>query len=384
MKKFYKYLLLLAVPCFFACKPQEQPAEPEEPENNTETPAPDQGNGEENTDTLKPGLYIYVDKDVIESDGIDMANFTIKDQDGKVVSTEANVNSRDIFYKNVATGMRLDAFSTGFTSVQDGVYEFSGIYNGKETLNTVTITSQNRAKYEVFHRNVALFKLTATWCPNCPSMTAALDGMDEQTKDHTVILACHNADEYSVQCGSNDLAAAAYLKVVPSGAGFGLPTNVYDLAINSSVRTSNGIAREIMQRRIESPATCGIKVNSVEFVGSDLKVNASMKTSTGGAYDLTCAVLCNTLGESYHNVVIAINEKNFLQYTSSTLQNLSKDEEMTREFTFSFGDNVPSGNALDNIKVAVLAHRKTEDGESVVDNVTLCLYGESVDYKYNE
>lgn len=361
------YLLLLAVPVLFGCG--EGPADPV-------------------GDPKEEGYYIYVDKEVIEADGKDVATFTVKDQDDNIISTEANMGK--VWYENVATGVRLDRYSTGFSAMADGESEFAGIVSGTRTVNTVKIKTQNRKKYEVFHKNVTVFKLTATWCPNCPSMTTVLEGLDEETAGHTIILACHNTDRFSVPFGEGDLAAAIARHT--GATSLGLPTNVYDMAKLDDARTVSMVTRNINDRRISSPATSGIKVNSFKIEGNDLKISASVKSSTGGEYDLTCAVLSDGLVEPdgyavdgiYNDVVIAANTANFLTLASDTKFSLSKDEEMTREFQFSFGENAPSQSQLSKLSVVVLALKKGDGGKAVVDNAAKCGYGNTSDYVYNE
>ena len=233
---------------------------------------------------LEAGFYIYADKTVIEADGKDMAAFTVKDQDGNIVSTDDNMGK--VMYEDVTTGVRLDRYSTGFASVVDGEFEYVGVVSGKKTLNSVKVKAQNRAKYEKFHKNVTLFKLTATWCPNCPAMTNAIKGLGKDAMDHVIVLACHNDDAYSVNMGNMDLAAAVALHVEPEMTSLGLPSNVYDLAFYDDARTVSMITRNIMDRRVSSPATCGVKVSSVSIDGSDLKVSAAVMSDKGGEYDL--------------------------------------------------------------------------------------------------
>lgn len=339
-------------------------------------------------DPKEAGYYIYVDKEVIEADGKDVATFTVKDQDGTVISTDANMDK--VWYEDVATGVRLDRYSTGFSAMADGEYEYAGIVSGKRTVNTVKIKAQNRSRYEKFHKNVAIFKLTATWCPNCPAMTTVLGGLDEETAAHTIILACHNSDSFSVGYGEGDLASAAALHT--GATTLGLPTNVYDLAKLDDARTVSMVTRNITDRRISSPATCGIKVDSFTLEGSDLKITASMMSSTGGEYDLTCAVLADGLEKAdgfavdgiYNDVVITANVANFFTLAPDSRFTLGKDEEMLREFTFSFGESVPSGDFLSDLSVVVLALRKGENGKAIVDNAAKCAFGKTSEYVYNE
>lgn len=336
---------------------------------------------------MEEGYYIYADKDVIEADGKDVATFTVKDQDGNIISTEADMGK--VWYEDVATGVRLDKYSTGFSAMADGEYEFAGIVSGTRTNNTVKIKAQNRSRYEKYHKNVAVFKLTATWCPNCPSMTTVLEGLDEETSEHTIILACHNGDSFSVGYGEGDLASAAALHT--GAKALGLPTNVYDLAKLDDARTISMVTKNITERRISSPATCGIKVSSFVLEGHELKVSASVTSSTGGEYDLTCAILADGLVRAdgyavdgiYNDVVVAANTANFFTLASDTRFTLGKDEEKSRDFSFSFAENIPSDEFLSNLSVVVLALKKGENGKAVVDNAAKCSYGETLEYMYN-
>ena len=60
-----------------------------------------------------------------------------------------------------------------------------------------------------------------------------------------------------------------------------------------------------------------------------------------------------------------------------------KDAEVSKEFSFDFGDKVPAAEELKDFYVAVYAHRKVAKG-SVMDNIVTCGYGKTVDYHYND
>lgn len=338
------------------------------------------------------GVYtISVDKNQIEADGKDIATFTIKDSEGTIVTTEANAGS--IFFKNVADDTRLPRYSTGFTSVADGEYEFVGIYNGVETTNSVKITVVNRAKYEVFHRNVAIFKLTGTWCQNCPRMTAALHSLGEDAEAHSIVLACHNEETthpFYVNFNGRDLASAIFLEMGETSSVY--PTNCYDMAelnTSSSVLTISDV---VMNRRIESPACAGVKITSFQLEGTTLKVKATVKSSAAGTFDMSCAILGDNLQYQggfadndeglYDNVVIAVSGDNFLSCTSKTSFELAKGDEYERTFEFAF-QQAPSKELLENMSAVVLVHKKNADNSSEVNNCAECAYGSSVDYKYN-
>lgn len=206
-----------------------------------------------------------------------------------------------------------------------------------------------------------------------------------------MVLALHgnfnDADPFSLYVGDTDLGSY----VMGYFRGQGWPTLVYDMNVASTgAASTTDIEAEIMERRVESPATCGIKVTSVAVEGTALKVKASLKSSTGGDYDLACAVLRNGLefpgGYSvnddgiYDEVVVALSES-FIGYYKG--ESVEKDGEISEEFSFDFGEKVPSQKELDSYYVAVYAHRKISEG-STMDNIVTCGYGQSVDYHYND
>lgn len=348
--------------------------------------------GQDPTPAPAPGtMTISVDKTQIESDGIDMATFTIVDPQGNVITTEANKAS--VYFKDVKTGKRLPRYSTGFTSIADGEFEFVGIFNGQETSNSVKITSANRASYEVYHRNVAIFKLTGTWCTNCPRMTTALHSLDEDAADHSIVLACHSEAQghpFYVQYGTTDLASAAFLAMGETSAAY--PTNCYDMSSLSTSSSTIAISDEIMTRRVEAPAAVGIAISSVALEGSSLKVKAKVKASAAGTYDAVCAIVadglyyeggyCDNEENLYNDVVLAISGDNFFSYRSNTSFDLAKDAEMEREFTFEFGET-PSKSLLDKVSAVILVHKKNAAGRSEVNNCAECAFGETLDYRYN-
>lgn len=367
MKKIFYGVLALAL--FFSCAgPVDDPA-------GDETGA----------------MTISVDKTRIESDGKDIATFTITGADGNVITTDANKGS--VFFKNVKDGTRLPKWTTGFTSIVDGEFEFVGIFNGQETSNSVRITSANRSRYETYHRNVAVFKLTGTWCVNCPRMTAALHALGEDAAAHSIVLACHNESEghpFRVNYNGRDLASAVFLQMGESNAAY--PTNCYDMAALSTSSSTVTIADEIMTRRIEAPAAVGIKISEVKFEGTRINVSAAVKASASGTYDMVCALVADNLkyeggytdnNESlYNRVVVAVSGDNFLSCRSATMFGLNAGEEYVRDFVFEFG-TAPSESELRNIKAVVLVHRRNADGSSQVNNCAECGYGQTIDYRYN-
>lgn len=335
---------------------------------------------------------LSVDKAEAEASGTDYVTFSLKDAYDREMLTD----KKALEHINIKSeqGYRVDRMETKVMFIANGSYDFIATYNGKKS-NSVKVTAKNRAKYEVFHKNVGLFKCTSVWCPACPALGRTLHKLAGDTADHSVVLAFHGnfdqKDPYSLYLGDGtDLGSymISYFK------GQGWPTLIYDFsyAVTGGNIPTADIEANVLERRIESPATCGIKVTSVAVEGTALKVKASMKSSTGGDYTLACAVARNGLeyqgGYSpaddgiYDEVVVALSES-FLAYSDTNGSKVEKDAEVSKEFSFDFGDKVPTAEELKDFYVAVYAHRKVAKG-SVMDNIVTCGYGKTVDYHYND
>jgi len=369
-----KLLYVAAVALLAACSGQI------DPENDQPVVIPDE---------YTAPFTLSADKTQVEADGKEVVTFSLKDAyDREMLSDKKALQSINIVSDK---GTRVPRMQMTATFISNGTYSFSATFKGEKSANTVEVEAVNRAKYEVFHRNVGLFKCTSVWCTACPGLARSLHNLDESAKEHSVVLAFHgnfnDVDPFSLYVGETDLGSY----VMGYFRGSGWPTLVYDMnEASTGAASTTDIEADIMARRIASPATCGIKITSVAVEGTALKVKATMKSSTGGDYDLACAVLRNGLQFSggysanddgiFDEVVVALSES-FLSYYKG--ESVEKDGEISEEFSFDFGENVPSQADLDNYYVAVYAHRKTSDG-STMDNIVTCGYGESVDYHYND
>lgn len=340
-------------------------------------------------DELTAPFTLSVDKAEVEADGKDMVTFSLKDAYGREMLDDKNtLQSVNIVSDQ---GIRVPRMEKTATFIANGSYVFSAKFKGVQSENTVEVKAQNRAKYEKFHRNVGLFKCTSVWCSACPGMARNMHNFSDDAKDHSVVVAFHgnfnDTDPFSLYVAGQDLGSY----VMGYFGGSGWPTLVFDLhdVLRTSYSTSD-LEAAIMQRRVDYPATCGIKVTSVAVEGTTLKVKASLKSSEGGEYDMACAVLRDGLvfngGYSmnddgvYNEVAVNLSESFLGFYNGETVE---KDGEISEEFSFDFGDSVPSEDVLKSFYVAVYAHRKTAKG-SVMDNIVTCDYGKSVDYRLND
>lgn len=361
-----------------------------------------------NIDDNAPAEYVEpytlsVDKTVVEASGMDTVTFSLMDSYGRDILLDRvalqNVNIR------CEDGTAIARMTNVATFSRNGQFVYSATYKGVASENTVTVEAKNRSKYEVYARRVGLFKCTSVWCSACPALSRALHSLSEDAKQHSVVLSCHGNfdrnDPFSLYIDGTDLGT--YLMGRFQGYA-AWPTIVYDLdQTESGAASDSEVAEKIMARRVEYPATCGIKVSEVKAEmrkedGKDvayLVAKVSLKTSTGGKYDLAGAVLRDGFSYQAEGVYSANNDgvfdevvlnltNNFLRYNAQTGKELKADEEYSQELAFSFSSSeIPSEAELAKYRVAVWAHRSTDEG-SRMDNITECAYGKSVDYLLNE
>lgn len=389
MKKTLKYLTVaLFVLSLAACRlgdpyflTPEQPETPENPtpENPTPDPTPDPNTG---------GYTLSVDKTTIEANGVDMATFILKDENGKNLVDDANELSY-IYFKNVETNENLPRRSRSFSMPQNGVYTFKATYMGKESQNTVTITVQNREKYERYFQQVALIKCTGTWCGPCAVMANYLENVSKPWSDHMTIVAAHASGSYYDPFASYSNELGQTLLNMYGGSGY--PFLIYD-AITTQEGSSGGssnIEAKIRDFLTNYPATCGVAIRSTELQGTTLKIRAAMTSSTGGEYDMGYILLVDnqpysggTIESGVYNDIVFGHSSNLVAMSNQTKFTATADQEVEKEWTI---ENFPASVfAAEDVRILVYALSKTANRENIIDNLTHCPLGGSVDYLLNE
>lgn len=339
--------------------------------------------GNLDSDTYQPQMpyTLSVDKTSIESDGRQVATFCITDAQGKILTDNDELMSK-IYFKDEATGKRLTRRTRTFKSVEDGEYTFSATVSGDACANTVTITSSGRSRYEVFRKNVALYRFTATWCQNCPSMTQGLERVSEWTKGRIVELGLHGAGSTYALSDGNKYVADYLIKQFKAQ---GFPSCVYDLDLMSDARAYSDIEEIIFNRIADAPTSCGIRASSA-LSGDKLTVSASVKTSTGGKYDIGFAILrdncipgAGAYEDEYDNVVVTLTG-NYENMSTAAVE-LQKDQEsgvVQHDITFA----VASGAKLSDYSLVVFALKQVGN-EVNIDNIIRLPLNASADYEYN-
>lgn len=326
---------------------------------------------------------LSVDKTVIESDGSDVAVLTITDANGLVLTGSEYIRQTSFHIEETdewRSGMGTEN-PNQFSAIIDGTYTITAMYAGVSCVNQVTVTSQNRKKYELFHKNVAIYRLTGTWCQYCPYMTEALNNVDDYTKDHSIVMEFHNSDEYSVAYNMT-IDMAAFLLSRYGTTDDGYPYCIYSISEGSGKRTVNDIQRLVKSRLFEHPACTGIKATS-SLEGGKLTVNASVKASAAGKYDLGMAVLkdnciptsSSAYEEVYNDVVVSISGNFYAMSTEAFTLEADAERSISKEFESQKLDSY-------NCRVVLFTLREA-DGKVIIDNAVDFTVGESVDYRYN-
>lgn len=329
---------------------------------------------------LEP-FTLSVDKSVIESDGKDAAVFTIKDANGLDL-TAAQYIKKTSFHINETgewlSGMVLSQ-PNKLSVIADGTYTIDAMYDGKACANIVTVKAANRSKYEKFKKKVAIYRLTATWCQYCPSMTEALSKVNSYTKDHSVTLVFHNTDEFAVPYNSSmDLAGALLGRF--GGASAGLPFCIYSLAEGSGERKITDIQDFVKTQLYDNPAKTGIKASSA-VSGNTITVNATVQASADGKYDLGMAILkdgCKPASSSanesvYNDVVAGISGNFFAMSTDAFDLKAGAEKEISRSW---------EGDGASGCEIALFTLIQ-KDSKTIIDNIVVFKAGESIDYILN-
>lgn len=338
--------------------------------------------------TPQAPFTLSVDKETIESDGQDAATFTITDASGLVLTDADHIRNTSFYIEELDewhSGMGTGDAPNILTSIVDGTYTVSAMYDGKYCLNTVTVTSRNRGLYEVFHKNVAVYRLTGTWCQYCPYMTEALNNVNDFTKDHMVLLEFHNGDEFSVPYNSTtDLAGFLLSRYGTEDDGY--PFCVYGAEEGSRKKTVNDIQKFVKTQLADHPARTGIRASSSVKDGK-LVVDATVKASAAGEYDLGMAVLRDncipTSGTAYEKVyddVVLSISGNFYAMSSDGSFSLAADQECSLQRTW---ESVTLLGDTSDLKVVLFTMTKDTDGSFHIDNTVSFKVGEDVEYRYN-
>lgn len=367
MKKFPMFLvfgLLCLCGCFMACSGSS--------DENDDPGKTDDGE-------VKGPITLTVDKTKIEANGADVATFTVTDANGKVLTTSEYM--KNVYFEDVTTGDYLERKTNTFTAVENGSHRFKAYYLDWES-EEVSVTAQNRKNYELFYRKIAVFKMTGTWCTYCPAMTSALKKVEETMPGRMVKMAFHS----SSSTATDPFHLSQTSTIMSRFGATGFPTNIYDLKEMSIDRNVSAIKNLLAEHIRSYPATCGIKINtSYDSSNGEITVNATLKSSKGGEYDLVYVLVTDGLtasggNEASYDYTVRAISSNFLSMSTNEKFTVSANQEHTAA-TFTISNAKGLNPATSRVVVYALCK---VDGAYMVDNITECSIDGSIDYVYND
>lgn len=328
---------------------------------------------------------LSVDKDEIEADGKDAATFKLVDANGTELTTSDLIEY--VRFRDVDSNEQLARRTRNFTSMVNGDFTFKATYRGEESANTVTIKAKNRAKYEKYHKNVLIHKMTSVKCVYCPAATAAIHGMDQMWQDHAITLALH-----STNMGDDPWAAAtqpAAAALMRQFGSTGLPTVIFNCDVMPNGRSAELYGNTVKQQMLDYPATCGIKVSS-SYANDQITINAALTSSKDENFTLGYAVLLDegTYSGSgypdedpniYKDIVLGLSA-DYMAFNSKNFIEAKNGVEQTVNFT---QPAQISEDSQKKISIVVFALRRNGEG-SIIDNAVKCPLGKTLDYQYNE
>lgn len=367
MKRYIITTLMLAASLFCGCSGN---VDPDDTGNQTAEPT-------------EP-FVLEADKTVIEADGEDAAVFRIIDANGLDLTGSEYVRNTSFHIEETdeyVSGMT-EKTPNIFRCINDGTYTITAMYSGKQCGNSVSVKVQNRSKYETFHKNVALYRLTRTNCPYCPYMSEALEKINDYTKDHIKVLEFHNSDEYALPYGTTDLADMLLKLFASSDEGY--PYCIYSLYEGSGKRTVTDMQSFVKKQLYDNPAKTGIKAES-SADDSSIRIDATVKASAAGKYDLGFAILedncipstSNASEDVYNGVVRSISGNFYAMSTDSFDLGANEEKQISKTIDASISESDRSDFRI------VLFTLREADGKVIIDNVADFQLGKSVDYAYN-
>ena len=144
------------------------------------------------------------------------------------------------------------------------------------------------------------------------------------------------------------------------------------LKVMSIDRNVSAIKQTLQDQIRQYPATCGIKVNtSYNSSMGEITVNAALKSSQGGEYDLVYVLVTDGLtasggNETSYDYTVRAISNNYLSMSTDGRFTVNANEEHTAA-TFSIS-NAKNLNPATS-RVVVYALRKVDDAY-MVDNIT--------------
>ena len=341
--------------------------------------------GGDDTD-MDARFYISSDKNVIQSNGSDVATFTAV-LDGKDVTSETT-----FYFKDSMTPLEGNKLSAD----KAGVYNVIGMYGTFYREEPVSVTAIDMpvpapaedpaASNTSFVHRAFLTQYTGTGCKYCPGMIRALRTAfeDEETKNMAVHSAVH----------SYNVGDPAYI-TGPKASGY--PYLEIDMAVSFSYdldpEAKAGVLKKVISERVSAPAKVGISANPV--VKDDvLVVTVEVKAAEAGEYYLGVWFMQdNVYGQQTDGLGIADNSYNYHEncvrsadsrfgntYAGYPLGEIKAGKTVQRTFVLNIDKETWKLKDMNNLHFAAFVTAKNGRNYNVV-NVVDCEISEPTPYQ---
>lgn len=345
--------------------------------------------GGDDTD-MDARFYISSDKNVIQSNGSDVATFTAV-LDGKDVTSETT-----FYFKDSMTPLEGNKLSAD----KAGVYNVIGMYGTFYREEPVSVTAIDMpvpapaedpaASNTSFVHRAFLNQYTGTGCGYCPGMVRALRAAfeDETTKNMAVHAAVHSY-------GAGD---PAYIGA-PKASGY--PYMEIDMAVSFSYdldpEGKTGVLKKVISERVSAPAKVGISANPV-VTDDVLVVTVEVKAAEDGEYNLGVWFMQNHVyGQqtdylglvakdpdiyNYHeNCVRKADSRYGSSYAGYPLGKIEAGKTAQRTFVLNIDKEAWKLKDMNNLHFAAFVTAKNGRSYNVV-NVVDCKISEPTPYQY--
>lgn len=337
--------------------------------------------------SMDAGFQISSDKNVIQSNGEDVATFFAA-VDGKDVTSETTFYLKDSM--TPLGGNKLSADKAG-------VYNVIGMYGTFYTEEPVAVTAIDMpvpaptvdpaASNTSFVHRAFLTQYTGTGCQYCPGMIRALRSAfeDEETKNMAVHSAVH----------SYNAGDPAY---IPGPKASGYPYLEIDMALSFSYdldpEAKAGVLKKAISERVSAPAKVGISANPV--VKDDvLVVTVEVKAAETGEYNLGVWFMQDDVyGQQTDGLGIADNSYNYHEncvrsadsrygssYAGYPLGEIKAGKTAQRTFVLNIDKETWKLKDMNNLHFAAFVTVKNGRNYNVV-NVVDCEISEPTPYEY--
>ena len=342
--------------------------------------------GGDDTD-MDARFYISSDKNVIQSNGSDVATFTAV-LDGKDVTSETT-----FYFKDSMTPLEGNKLSAD----KAGVYNVIGMYGTFYREEPVSVTAIDMpvpapaedpaASNTSFVHRAFLTQYTGTGCKYCPGMIRALRTAfeDEETKNMAVHSAVH----------SYNVGDPAYI-TGPKASGY--PYLEIDMAVSFSYdldpEAKAGVLKKAISERVSAPAMGGIFANPGVKVDV-LVVTVEVKAAEAGEYYLGVWFMQNHVyGQQTDGLGIADNSYNYHEncvrsadsrfgntYAGYPLGEIKAGKTVQRTFVLNIDKETWKLKDMNNLHFAAFVTAKNGRNYNVV-NVVDCEISEPTPYQY--